>query len=90
MAGSTKLSATMACVLVEVKEKGGRLTRRQGGYWCIPGAPLSQWGTLPSWWASTPTIEALVRRGYMRYTDWQEGRKGKFPIAAEICPERTA
>lgn len=82
---SDQLSATMAIVLAETIDHGGKLERHAGGYWTYPGCPRS-W-TRHDWSAPTTTIEALVRRGKLEYTEWRDGRKGKFPIAASVVSE---
>lgn len=85
------LSATMAATLAEALESGGKLVRHQGGYWTKPGAVMSATIGQPfDWWASTPTVNALVSRGRMKFTEHREGRGGRFPIAAEVMPEMTA
>lgn len=81
------LSATMAIALGEAIEHGGKLVRHQGGYWTIPGAVMSATIGHPfDWWASTPTVNALVDRGRMKYVEWKEGRDRRFPIVAEVLP----
>lgn len=33
------MTATMAVTLAEIMDKGGKLIRRQGGYWTVEGEP---------------------------------------------------
>lgn len=88
MSARGELSPTMKTALHEIYSHGGTAARRPGGYWTWPqclsngGVPLTYYGT--------PTIEALVARGKMQYTAWQEGRRGRFPIKAEVMPDVTA
>lgn len=79
------LSATMAVTLAEITLRGGKIVRHQGGYWTEPGAtPRAVIGHPFDWWAGTRTIEALVRRGELEYTEWKDGRGGRFPVAADL------
>lgn len=87
MTASTKkkLTATMAIALGDIIDRGGKIVRHQGGYWTEPGAVMS--GTIChpfDWWLGTSTVEGLVRRGELTYTEHREGRNGSFPIAASV------
>lgn len=85
------LSATMAATLAEAIEHGGKLVRHQGGYWTRPGAVMSATIGHPfDWWVGTATLNALVSRGKMRFTEYREGRGYRFPIAAEVVAEDAA
>ena len=75
------LSAVMAGVLVDIIDHGGIVVRHQGGFWSYPGCTRNN-GRL-DWYCGTTTIEALVARGDLVYTEWKEGRRGKFPIRAQ-------
>lgn len=80
-----KLTATMAIALGDIIEHGGKIVRHQGGYWTEPGAVMSPTIGHPfDWWLGTSTVEGLVRRGELSYTEHREGRGGRFPIAAAI------
>jgi len=76
------LSPTMKTALHEIYSHGGIVERRPGGYWTWPqclsngGVPLAYYGTT--------TIEALVARGKLEYTNHQTGRRGDFPIGAKV------
>lgn len=74
-----ELSPTMQDAINFANEHGGTLTRYPGGFWCKSG--LNGW-TRP--WFGTTTIEALVKRGRMEYTEWFEGSRAKFPVAAKV------
>lgn len=56
------------------KEHGNRLYRHPGGFWA--GKTYKQWGI----YFGTNTIHGLVTRKVAEYTDWKEGRNGRFPI----------
>jgi hypothetical protein len=60
------------------KHNGGIFYRSPGGYWSIS----SERQAYP-WWG-TPTIEGLVKRGAATYTEWREGRNGKFPVEVRM------
>ena len=73
------LSPVMAETLAWIKENGGVIERQPGGFWVIPH--LGRAGS----WTGTPTMNALVRRRKMKWTEWQESKNtGKFPIRAEV------
>jgi len=63
--------------VARAKTAGGLLTRYPGGFWCAGN--YSQWDSF-----GTSTVEALVKRGVMKYCAWQDGKHGRFPIAAEL------
>ncbi len=78
----TELTPTMKDALHQIYCHGGMVERRPGGYWTWPqclsngGVPLTYYGTT--------TIEALVTRGKLEYTNHQTGRRGSFPIGAKV------
>ena len=76
------LTPTMQHAVDYAKQHDGKLHRHPGGFW---GAP--------SWWDEhralfgTSTVAGLVRRGAAAYTEWKEGRNGRFPIVATLTPD---
>jgi hypothetical protein len=79
-----KLSPTMLDCVKYTRTHGGILHRFPGGYW----ANLDwKHGELSF---GTRTAEALVTRGVAEYSDWQEGRNGRFPIALTLNSNRRA
>ncbi len=50
----------------------GKLIRYPGGFWYPDGPGQHSY--------STATVQALVRRGLAEYTQWKDGRNGRFPI----------
>ena len=82
---SKKMSATMAVALADILDRGGEIVRHQGGYWTVPGAVKTAVIGRPfEWWLGTSTVEGLVRRGELFYTEHREGRNGNFPVRA-VC-----
>jgi hypothetical protein len=85
------LSATMVACIDMAREAGGELVRYQGGFWAPRGAhPLAQdpakFGSgrgLPTY-HSTPTVHAIVTRGFAKYSEHREGRHSTFPIAIRL------
>jgi len=79
---TNQLTPAMTYVLQTAQNHAGVLVRHPGGFWSWPGCP----GRIPhlQWTCGTPTVEALVRRGRMFYTKWQDGRKGPFPVQVEV------
>lgn len=96
MSAGLKLSATMVECIDMAQEAGGELIRYQGGYWAPRGShPLTSspetWGSgrsLPRY-HGTPTVHALVTRGYAEYTEHREGRHNNFPIAMRLTSKAT-
>ena len=79
-----KLSPTMQAAVEAAKQGGAVLKRYPGGYWAGLG-----WTDGDPYFGTT-TVDALVARGAARYSDWKEGRNGRFPIEITltecICP----
>lgn len=75
------LSATMAIALAETIEHGGCLVRHIGGYWTYPGCTRDRGGYL-EWHIGASTVDALVSRGELEYSEWKNSRNRRFPIAA--------
>lgn len=80
----TPLTAPMAIALDETVAHGGKLIRHQGGYWSWPGCPRREHDGMPEEWFGTTTIDALVDRGRLQYTEYKDGRGHRFPIVAEV------
>jgi hypothetical protein len=75
-----KLTQTMQAAAVHAQRHGGALVRHPGGFWYGAAQDLQR----DSKHFGTPTVQALVSRGVAEYTEWQEGRNGKFPIRADV------
>ncbi|MGD9850140.1 MAG: hypothetical protein AB7T38_02615 [Nitrospirales bacterium] len=75
------LSLSMQAALEYAKRHGGELHRLPGGVWMNKGQTGTSFGA--------STIRALVARGWMAYSEWQPGRRGRtFPIAVTVANER--
>jgi len=70
-----ELSKKMISAIYHMARHGNKLVRFPGGYWARDG--WHSWNG-PCW--GTPTVEAIVRRGFAEYTVWKDGRSGRFPI----------
>lgn len=70
-----ELSPTMHECLRRIAIGGGVITRAPGGFWLTAGYQGS---------FGTTTVEALVHRGKLRYSEWKETHGRKFPIQAEV------
>lgn len=82
-----KVSATMTAAMALAHDGGGRLIRMRGGFWAKPGTGWD--GARPAGeWHSTPTIQALVKRGLVEYSKWQKRTWAEphdtFPIEVTI------
>lgn len=77
--GNLELSKTMQQAMLYAMVNGGKLRRYRGGFWA-----MENWrhGQFP--WFGTSTVEALVSRGLMSYSEWRDGRKGRFPVAVVV------
>lgn len=83
----TDLSKTMREALTYAAYHGG-LQRLPSGFWCKPDE--SQWHVNPMPVSfGTPTVQALVSRGLAEYTEWKDGRNGRFPIRMAVKKEPT-
>lgn len=73
------LSPTMQDCYDYASANGGVLVRFPGGYHQLVEWKIDTLERVSKAWG-TSTIEALVKRGYARYTKWQDGKKKPFPI----------
>ncbi|MDF2434757.1 MAG: hypothetical protein JWP44_4388 [Mucilaginibacter sp.] len=77
------LSPRMSALVEFMKAGDGSVYRHPGGHW-----RRSKTWDGDSFGASS--VEALVKRGVAEYTDWQEGRNGRFPIRATLKAHASA
>lgn len=82
------LTATMVACIDDARAAGGELVRYQGGYWASRGGPHPANGHRTS--HGTPTVHAIVTRGYAEYSEHRDGRNGPFPIAIRLLPDPSA
>lgn len=76
-----RLSPTMETVVEYMREHGGSIHRYPGGFWARKG-----WVLHGGTWFGTNSVHALVLRKVAEYSEWQEGRSGRFPIEAKLLP----
>jgi hypothetical protein len=81
MKQESKLSPTMEWAMRVAVASNGKLTRFPGGFWRAHATATRAFGT--------STVNALVGRGELRYTKWQDRNNGgpKFPIEASLVPK---
>lgn len=72
-----------ACVNM-THDHGGKLIRFVGGYWSWEGVARHSHNGNPVEYCGTSTVEALVKRGYLEYSEWRDGRTQRFPITVKI------
>jgi hypothetical protein len=77
--GDLEVSEKMQQAMLYALANGGKLRRYRGGFWAMENWRKGQYP-----WFGASTIRALVSRGLMSYTEWGEGSKGRFPIAAVV------
>jgi hypothetical protein len=73
-----KLSTTMQ-QCVDYIRANGAIHRHQGGFWANAG-----WILHAGPYFDTSTLNALVMRGVIEYSEWRDGRSGRFPIKAVL------
>lgn len=82
MTTKVKLTQKMQSALKFANDHGGKIARYPGGFWMeedfksVAGRRVISFGT--------STVEALVSRGLMVYSKWQEGKHRTFPIEATV------
>jgi len=82
------LSPEMQRCLEFVRRHGDQISRHPGGFWSTQDFTAYQGGGGSARSFGTSTVEALVRRHYLAYDRWQDGRHSKFPIRAVRLPEK--
>jgi len=80
--GKLELSKKMQEAMLYAMVNGGKLCRYRGRFWA-----MENWREGQHPWFGTSTVKTLVSRGLMSYTEWQEGRNGRFPMAAVVISE---
>lgn len=88
MAMQPELSATMAACLAAAYEHGGRLVHFVGGYWSWPDCPRDHNG-VPVEHFGTSTVQGLIRRERLAYSQWRDGRHQRFPVEATVTPDQS-
>jgi hypothetical protein len=78
------LSPTMRQAADFAAAHGGVLVRLPGGFW--QRETSLQWDAQGQSFG-TKTVEALVRRGVADYTEWRDGRNGRFPVRMTLRGE---
>lgn len=89
MSKREEISALMAAALAMAHDHGGELTRYVGGYWSWRSCPRDHNGHPVDYFGAS-TIEGLVARKRLEYSEWKDGRNSRFPIAAKIVETETA
>ena len=78
---SKDLSETMRAAIASAAQHRGKLIRFPGGFWAWDGWQLNSSATA----FGTSTVESLVKRGEMEYTDWFINKfNRRFPIEATL------
>jgi hypothetical protein len=78
----------MCKTLAVAREHGGELIRLPGGFWTWRGCEWS--GSGPAWFANASTINALIDRGRLIVSEWQEGRNHQFPVSVRLAETAAA
>lgn len=73
------LTPTMQEAVEYARQHGGALIREPGGFW-VRRDETKLWGKS----FGTPTVQALVARGLAEYTEWKDGRNGRFPVRMQL------
>ena len=82
------LSETMKLAFNTAQEHGGKLERLPGGFWTYSGCERRPNDGIPNWHVGTTTVQALVDRRRMVYSQHKTSRDGggRFPVEAMIVP----
>jgi hypothetical protein len=80
--GKLELSKKMQEAMLYAMVYGGKLCLYRGGFWA-----MENWRKGQHPWFGTSTVKALVSRGLMSYTEWQDSHNGRFPVAAAVISE---
>ena len=75
------LSPEMKRCLEFVRKEGGSIYRFPGGYWA-----QENWRDVGGRSFGTTTVEALISRGLLVYSAWNESKR--FPIQATLYQEK--
>lgn len=74
-----KMTKTMHQLVQFMKENGGEVYRHPGGFW----GRREGYGYLQHSFG-TSSVEAIVTRGVAAYTEWKDGKRGRFPVVARL------
>ncbi len=80
------LSPTMSAALTHARSHGGSLVRQPGGFW-VGENHATTFVTASSQqtpYFGTKTVQALVSRKAAHYTEWKDGRGGRFPVRMTV------
>jgi hypothetical protein len=80
-----KLSPTQQDMIDRMKDAGGKLYRHPGGFWRVNRAPIAGTAAHTVWNGSTGTVQALVKRGVVKETEFEASRGGQFCVAVELA-----
>ena len=77
--GGAKLSDHQADIVAHVKEHGGKIVRKPGGFWHAEGSKMDAKG-VPEKWTQVQTIRALEAKGVLERThefpeEWKDSRR---------------
>ena len=73
------LTSVMRQCVAGMRQYNNMIDRYPGGFW--------RCGSTGGLTFGTSTVEALVGRGIAEYTEWRDGRKGRFPIRARLAQQ---
>lgn len=84
------LSRIQLEALEKIRQSGGRIERRSGGYWTAPGTPrvADAPASPPQWWFSTYMVETLAARGVLAVSKTEHKFGASLPI--EYVVQRVA
>lgn len=78
------LSPEMQRCLDFVRANDGQIHRHPGGFWAARAFDVRSGAEH----FGTTTVEALVSRGVLVYSQWKENRAGRFPTQATLSVEK--
>lgn len=78
------LTVNMEAALALAEKSGGELYRHEGGFWAARDCRFPNNDGVPDHWFSTGTIRGLVSRGRVEYSEFNERRRDRMPIAVRV------
>ena len=82
------LSPTMTECLAYIRDGGGEIERFPGGFWATPGEHPWPGHSVRQHYGTT-TVQALITRGKLEYTEWKQNQTGRFPIRAMLAARQS-
>jgi hypothetical protein len=87
---AAKLSETQHACVVHMRKHGNTMQRYPGGFWAEPGLAIPANTPPPNGWYSTPTLQALAKRGVVECAEYAGLANARFPVKYVLTPAYAA